>query len=112
MRQVNHALTHAILRPSIIFCSSATPKAFWISAAVPVNCTVRRNADVGSASTLRLNSRAKAFTCLIASDRLRCASETRLGLCARAVRPSAAPVEFQRLLAFHITDTVTMDFAA
>jgi len=46
----------------IIFCSSDTPNAFCIWAAVPVSCTVRRIAAVGSASTFNPYSRAKAFT--------------------------------------------------
>src|SRR5450631_394993 len=83
-----------------------------MSAAVPVSFTVRRNIAVGSLTTFRLNSRANAFTFLMASGSppwcfLYSVRPTRTG-------PLARPplrFTFSGSLRFTITDTVTNDLA-
>src|ERR1017187_3636896 len=83
-----------------------------MSATVPVSWTVRRTAEAGSASTLRLNCRANARTIFSASGSaewrfLNSAGLTRAG---PLVRPPRWLI-FSAVFRFTMTDTVTFDLA-
>jgi len=111
-RQVNHALTHAILRPVDHLLLQRYAEGF-----LDIRGRARQlHRAAQRRRRIRLHPQVElARKGLHLLDRLRIASVALLKLGSayahRAVRPSAAPVEFNGSLRFTITDTVTMDFA-